>query len=126
VLDYSKHRVTDETLRLLMAWPDAAGVEARRDAMFAGDHINTTEDRAVLHVALRMPQGSRSRRRAGRRGDVHAVLTGWAISLTASATARGSGPPGKRIRAVVNIGIGGSDLGPAMATERWPTTRPPT
>ena len=66
-LDYSKHRVTDETLRLLMALARAAHVEERRDAMFRGDHINTTEDRAVLHVALRMPPGSHlDGRRPGR------------------------------------------------------------
>ena len=75
VLDYSKHRVTDETMRLLIDLADAAGVEARRDAMFAGDHINTTEDRAVLHVALRMPPGS-VLQVDGQDvvGDVHAVL----------------------------------------------------
>ena len=75
VLDYSKHRVTDETMRLLLGVARAAGVEARRDAMFAGEHINTTEDRAVLHIALRLPEGERlSVDGQDVAGDVHAVL----------------------------------------------------
>ena len=74
-LDYSKHRATDETLRLLMEVARAAGVEERRDAMFAGTHVNTTEDRAVLHVALRMPPGSElAVDGQDVTGDVHRVL----------------------------------------------------
>jgi glucose-6-phosphate isomerase len=117
-LDYSKHRVTDETLRLLMALARAAGVEARRDAMFAGGHINTTEDRAVLHVALRMP-ASEALSVDGQNvtGDVHAVLEKMGVLSDRIRNGTWVGAGGQRIAAVVNIGIGGSDLGPAMATE---------
>jgi glucose-6-phosphate isomerase len=117
-LDYSKHRVTDETLRLLMALARAAGVEARRDAMFAGGHINTTEDRAVLHVALRMP-ASEALSVDGQNvtGDVHAVLEKMGDLSDRIRNGTWVGAGGQRIAAVVNIGIGGSDLGPAMATE---------
>jgi len=118
VLDYSKHRVTDETLRLLMAVARTAGVEARRDAMFAGDHINTTEDRAVLHIALRLPQGEPlSADGQDVAGDVHAVLGRMGDLSDRIRSGTWVGATGERIRAVVNIGIGGSDLGPAMATE---------
>ena len=118
VLDYSKHRVTDETLRLLVDLARAAGVEARRDAMFAGEHINTTEDRAVLHVALRLPEGQ-TLTVDGQdvAGDVHAVLRRMGDLSDRIRNGSWVGATGKRIRAVVNIGIGGSDLGPAMATE---------
>ncbi len=117
-LDYSKHRVTDETLRLLMDVARAAGVEARRDAMFAGDHINTTEDRAVLHVALRMP-ASEALTVDGQdvSADVHAVLDKMGDLSDRIRNGSWVGATGERIKAVVNIGIGGSDLGPAMATE---------
>ncbi|MGP0029947.1 MAG: glucose-6-phosphate isomerase, partial [Acidimicrobiales bacterium] len=118
VLDFSKHRVTDETLRLLMDLARAAGVEARRDAMFAGAHINTTEDRAVLHVALRMPEGE-ALIVDGQDviADVHAVLRKMGDLSDRIRDGNWVGATGERIRAVVNIGIGGSDLGPAMATE---------
>ncbi len=115
-LDYSKHRVTRETLGLLVDLARAAGVEARRDAMLAGDRINTSEDRAVLHTALRLPR-SASLTVDGRDvvADVHEVLDamgGFTDRLRSGAWA---GATGKRIETVVNIGIGGSDLGPAMA-----------
>ncbi len=117
VLDYSKHRVTDETLRLLMALARAAKVEERRDAMFRGDHINTTEDRAVLHVALRMPPGSELQVDGQDvTGDVHRVLAKMGELSERIRNGTWTGATGKRIAAVVNIGIGGSDLGPAMAT----------
>src|SRR5580704_9246952 len=117
VLDYSKQRVTDETMRLLMDLADAADVAAHRDAMFAGDHINTTEDRAVLHVALRMPPGS-VLEVDGQDvvGDVQAVLATMGDLSDRIRNGQWTGATGKRIAAVVNIGIGGSDLGPAMAT----------
>ena len=118
VLDYSKHRVTDETMRLLMAVARAAGVEARRDAMFAGAHINTTEDRAVLHVALRMPEESPlSVDGQDVAADVHAVLKKMGDLSDRIRSGEWLGATGERIRAVVNIGIGGSDLGPAMAAD---------
>jgi glucose-6-phosphate isomerase len=118
VLDYSKHRVTDETMRLLLDVARAAGVEARRDSMFAGDHINTTEDRAVLHIALRLPEGERlSVDGQDVAGDVHAVLGRMGDLSDRIRSGTWVGASGERIRAVVNIGIGGSDLGPAMATE---------
>ena len=118
VLDYSKHRVTDETMSLLMEVARAAGVEARRDAMFAGEHINTTEDRAVLHVALRMPATEKLTVDGQNiTGDVHAVLDKMGDLSDRIREGHWVGATGQRIRAVVNIGIGGSDLGPAMATE---------
>jgi glucose-6-phosphate isomerase len=116
-LDYSKHRATDETLRLLMEVARAAGVEERRDAMFAGTHINTTEDRAVLHVALRMPPGAELVVDGQDvTGDVHRVLGKMGELSERIRNGSWTGATGKRIQAVVNIGIGGSDLGPAMAT----------
>jgi glucose-6-phosphate isomerase len=118
VLDYSKHRVSDKTLRLLMDVARAAGVEARRDAMFTGEHINSTEDRAVLHVALRMPP-SEVLEVDGQNvtGDVHAVLSKMSDLADRIRNGDWRGATGEPICAVVNIGIGGSDLGPAMATE---------
>ncbi len=117
VLDYSKHRVTDDTLHLLMDLARAAQVEERRDAMFAGAHINTTEDRAVLHVALRMPPGSELTVDGQNvTADVHAVLEKMGRLSERVRNGSWTGATGERIRAVVNIGIGGSDLGPAMAT----------
>ncbi len=117
ILDYSKHRVTDETLRLLMNVARAARVEERRDAMFAGEHINTTEDRAVLHVALRMPPGTELVVDGLEVvGEVHAVLARMGELSERIRNGSWTGETGKRIAAVVNIGIGGSDLGPAMAT----------
>jgi len=117
-LDYSKHRVTSDTLRALMAVARRAGVEERRDAMFAGEHINTTEDRAVLHVALRMPRESRLEVDGQDVvSDVRAVLDRMGGLSSAIRSGAWTGATGRRIRAVVNIGIGGSDLGPAMAYE---------
>ena len=117
-LDYSKHRATDETMRLLVAVARRAGVAERRDAMFSGRHINTTEDRAVLHVALRMPRGTRLEVDGQDVvGEVHRVLDQMGDLSDAIRDGRWTGATGKRIRAVVNIGIGGSDLGPAMAHE---------
>jgi glucose-6-phosphate isomerase len=115
-LDYSKNRVTDETLRLLRQLAEESHVAARRDAMFRGDRINTTEQRAVLHVALRAPRGE-SIVVDGRNvvPEVHAVLDRMADFADRVRSGRWTGHTGRRIRNVVNIGIGGSDLGPAMA-----------
>jgi glucose-6-phosphate isomerase len=115
-LDYSKNRITDETVRLLLQLAEERGVAKRRDAMFAGDKINTTERRAVLHVALRAPRGTRIEvDGADVVPDVHKVLdamTGFAMRLRSGAFV---GHTGKQIRNIVNIGIGGSYLGPEMA-----------
>ena len=117
-LDYSKHRATATTMDLLMDLAHMAGVEARRDAMFAGEHINTTEDRAVLHVALRMPADEHLRVDGQDvTADVHAVLDKMGDLSDRVRDGSWVGATGERIRAVVNIGIGGSDLGPAMAAE---------
>ncbi len=118
VLDYSKHRVTAETLGLLAAVARRAGLEALRDAMFAGSHVNTTEDRAVLHVALRLPRGA-TLEVDGQDvpADVHAVLDRMGEAARRIRSGEWTGCTGRRIAAVVNIGIGGSDLGPAMAAE---------
>jgi glucose-6-phosphate isomerase len=115
-LDYSKNRVTDETLRLLLGLAEAADLRGRIDAMFAGEHINVTEDRAVGHVALRVPRGARFEI-DGRdvAPDVHEVLDRMAAFADRVRSGEWVGHTGRRIRAVVNIGIGGSDLGPAMA-----------
>jgi glucose-6-phosphate isomerase len=115
-LDYSKNRITDETLAQLVALAEQAGVEQRRDAMFAGEHINSTEDRAVLHVALRMPR-SASLIVDGTDvvKEVHEVLDRMAAFSDAVRAGEWRGHTGKPISAVVNIGIGGSDLGPVMA-----------
>ncbi len=117
-LDYSRQRVTDDTLRLLRELAAARGVRERRDAMFEGVRINTTEDRAVLHVALRAPAGHRILVE-GRDvvADVHAVLDRMAAFAERVRSGEWLGHAGKRIRNVVNIGIGGSDLGPVMAYE---------
>ena len=117
VVDYSKQRATDETLRLLFDLARAAKVEEHRDAMFAGKHINSTEDRAVLHVALRMPPGSKLHVDGQDVvGDVQAVLGQMGDLSDRIRNGSWTGATGKRIAAVVNIGIGGSDLGPHMAT----------
>jgi glucose-6-phosphate isomerase len=115
-LDYSKNRVTDETMRLLLALADEAGVTARRDAMFAGERINITENRSVLHVALRMPRG-RSLVVDGRDvvADVYEVLDRMAAFAHRIHSGEWTGHTGKTITNIVNIGIGGSDLGPVMA-----------
>ncbi len=117
-LDYSKHRVTDETMELLLAVARAARVEERRVAMFGGAHINTTEDRAVMHPALRAP-ADEPRRVDGQdvTGEVHAVLDRMAAFAIRVRLGEWKGFTGSPIRNVVNIGIGGSDLGPAMATQ---------
>jgi glucose-6-phosphate isomerase len=118
VLDYSKNRVTDETLRLLVQLAEASGLRERIDAMFRGEKINVTERRAVLHVALRAPRGTAILVDAENVVDqVHAVLdatTGFANRVRSGGW---TGHTGKRLRNVVNIGIGGSDLGPVMAYE---------
>ncbi|MFF5721110.1 glucose-6-phosphate isomerase [Streptomyces buecherae] len=115
-LDYSKHLVTDETLRLLRALAAASGVAELRDAMFRGDKINVTEGRSVLHTALRAPL-SKVVESDGENvvPAVHAVLTKMATFSDRVRSGDWTGHTGKRIRTVVNIGIGGSDLGPAMA-----------
>jgi glucose-6-phosphate isomerase len=117
-LDYSKNRVTDETLRLLVALANDAGVAARRDAMFRGEKINITEKRAVLHVALRAPRGT-SIVVDGENvvPRVHAVLDKMTDFANRVRGGSWRGHTGKRMRNVVNIGIGGSDLGPVMAYE---------
>jgi glucose-6-phosphate isomerase len=115
-LDYSKNRITDETVRLLVALAEESGVATRRDAMFAGERINVTENRSVLHVALRKPRGE-SLLVDGRDvvKDVHAVLDRMAAFCERVRSGEWKGHTGKPIRNVVNIGIGGSDLGPVMA-----------
>jgi glucose-6-phosphate isomerase len=115
-LDYSKHRATDETIGLLVALAKACGVEERRDAMFAGEKINVTEDRAVLHVALRAPRGTVIEVDGHDVvPDVHAVLDRMGGFSDRVRSGAWTGHTGRRIRNVVNIGIGGSDLGPVMA-----------
>ena len=115
-LDYSKNRITDETLRLLLQLAEECGVAKRRDAMFAGEKINATERRAVLHVALRAPRGTRIEVDGQDVvPDVHKVLDAMADFATRLRSGAFTGHTGKRIRNVVNIGIGGSYLGPEMA-----------
>ncbi len=116
--DYSKNRITDETLSLLLQLAEESGLRARIDAMFGGQKINVTEKRAVLHVALRAPRG----RSIGIDGkdvvpEVHAVLAKMADFSTRVRSGEWKGYTGKPIRNVINIGIGGSDLGPVMAYE---------
>src|SRR3954452_351618 len=117
-LDYSKNRVTDETLRLLVQLADESGLRERIDAMFRGEKINVTENRAVLHVALRAPKGT-SIVVDGEDvvPQVHAVLDKMADFSERVRSGAWTGHTGRRIRNVVNIGIGGSDLGPVMAYE---------
>ena len=117
-LDYSKNRIDDETLRLLMQLAEQSGLRAQIDAMFRGDRINRSENRAVLHVALRAPRGA-SIRVDGYDvvPDVHAVLDRMAAFAERVRSGQWLGHTGRRIRHVVNIGIGGSDLGPVMAYE---------
>ncbi len=117
-LDYSKNRITEETIRLLVDLAAESGVPQHRDAMFRGEHINVSEDRAVLHVALRMPasaslvvDGTDVVR------EVHDVLDRMTDFANRVRSGQWTGHTGKRIRNVVNIGIGGSDLGPVMAYE---------
>jgi glucose-6-phosphate isomerase len=117
-LDYSKHRITSETLGLLIKLAEASGLRARIDAMFRGEKINVTENRAVLHVALRAPL-TQSIVVDGEDvvPQVHAVLDRMAAFATRVRSGAWTGHTGKRIRNVINIGIGGSDLGPVMAYE---------
>ncbi|MFJ9036482.1 glucose-6-phosphate isomerase [Streptomyces sp. NPDC102406] len=117
-LDYSKHLVTEETLRLLRELAAATDVFGLRDAMFRGEKINTTEDRAVLHTALRAPRDAVIEvDGANVVPDVHAVLDKMAAFADKVRSGEWTGHTGKRIKNVVNVGIGGSDLGPAMAYE---------
>ncbi|GHC57156.1 glucose-6-phosphate isomerase [Streptomyces violaceochromogenes] len=117
-VDYSKHLVTDDTLRLLRELAAATDVFGLRDAMFRGEKINTTEDRAVLHTALRAPRDAVVEVDGENVvPDVHAVLDKMADFANRVRSGEWTGHTGKRIRNVVNVGIGGSDLGPAMAYE---------
>ncbi len=117
-LDYSKNRITDETLQLLLQLAQESGLRDRIDAMFRGDKINVSENRSVLHVALRAPRGA-TILHDGRNvvPDVHAVLDKMADFSARVRSGQWKGQTGKRIRNVINIGIGGSDLGPVMAYE---------
>jgi glucose-6-phosphate isomerase len=117
-LDYSKHRITDETLKLLLKLAEESGLKARIEAMFRGDKINITEKRAVLHVALRAPKGEK----IVVDGEdvvpaVHEVLNRMSAFSERIRSGEWKGHTGKKIKNVVNIGIGGSDLGPVMAYE---------
>jgi glucose-6-phosphate isomerase len=117
-VDYAKHRLNDETLSKLFALARRADVEALRDAMWAGEHINVTEDRAVLHIALRAPKGVVFTDEGHDVvPDVHEVLDRMASFSNRVRSGEWVGHTGKRIRTVINIGIGGSDLGPRMAHE---------
>jgi glucose-6-phosphate isomerase len=117
-LDYSKNRVTDETMRLLLQLAEESGLKARIDAMFQGERINITEKRAVLHIALRAPRGD-SIVLDGKNvvPEVHSVLDRMADFSNRVRGGEWKGHTGKRIRNVINVGIGGSDLGPVMAYE---------
>src|SRR5262249_42309885 len=117
-LDYSKNRITDETLNLLLKLAEETDLRARIDAMFRGEKINSTEKRAVLHTALRAPRGAT----IVVDGEnvvpqVHAVLNKMADFASRVRSGEWKGHTGKRINNVINIGIGGSDLGPVMAYE---------
>ncbi|MEZ0054041.1 glucose-6-phosphate isomerase [Mycobacterium sp. MAA66] len=117
-IDYSKHRVTRETLTLLVDLARAADLEARRDAMFAGQHINTSENRAVLHTALRLPRDAQlAVDGQDVVADVHAVLDAMGTFTDKLRSGEWTGATGERITTVVNIGIGGSDLGPVMVDQ---------
>jgi glucose-6-phosphate isomerase len=117
-LDYSKNRITDETLRLLLQLAQECELEQRRDAMFAGEPINTSEHRSVLHVALRMPKGtSLVVDGVDVVAQVHEVLDRMADFARRVRSGAWKGHTGKPIRNVINVGIGGSDLGPVMAYE---------
>ena len=121
-LDYSKQRITDETLRLLLELAHACGVRERIAALFRGDRINVTEQRAALHIALRAPRSEHIDERIVVDGrsvvpDVHAELDHMAAFSSLVRAGEWKGASGKRVRNVINIGIGGSDLGPVMAYE---------
>jgi glucose-6-phosphate isomerase len=114
-IDYSKHRVTRETLKLLVDLARTAGLEQRRDAMFSGVHINTSENRAVLHIALRLPRGEELIVDGQNVvEDVHAELDKMGDFTDRLRSGEWTGATGQHIKTVVNIGIGGSDLGPVM------------
>jgi glucose-6-phosphate isomerase len=117
-LDYSKNRITDETLALLVELAEESGVPERRDAMFRGEHINVSENRAVLHTALRLP-ATATLVVDGQDvvADVHAVLARMRDFATRIRSGEFKGFTGKPIKNVINVGIGGSDLGPVMAYE---------
>ena len=118
VLDYSKHRITRTTIGLLTALARAAGLPERTEAMFTGEHVNTSEDRAVLHTALRLPRDAELVVDGQDVvADVHAVLDRMGEFSDAVRSGAWTGHTGERIRTIVNIGIGGSDLGPVMAYE---------
>ena len=117
-LDYSKHRITEETLKLLLELAEQSGLAAHRDAMFAGEKINTTEGRAVLHVALRAPKGAVIYVDGENQVPyVHEQLDKMSAFADKVRSGAWTGHTGKPIRTVINIGIGGSDLGPVMAYE---------
>jgi glucose-6-phosphate isomerase len=117
-LDYSKNRITDETLRLLLQLAEESGLRERTEAMFQGERINTTEDRSVLHVALRMPKGeSLVVEGVDVVAEVHEVLDRMSAFSERVRSGEWKGHTGRPIRNVINIGIGGSDLGPVMAYE---------
>src|SRR6202008_2514480 len=114
-IDYSKHRITRETLQLLIDLARTANLEEHRDRMFSGAHINTSEDRAVLHTALRLPRDAELVVDGQNVvEDVHAVLDAMGDFTDRLRNGEWTGATGKRISTVVNIGIGGSDLGPVM------------
>ena len=117
-IDYSKHRVTRETLKLLIDLARTARLDQRRDAMFSGVHINTSENRAVLHTALRLPRGAELILDGQNVvEDVHAVLDRMGDFTDRLRSGEWTGATGERIKTVVNIGIGGSDLGPVMVDQ---------
>src|SRR6202034_2905850 len=117
-LDYSKNRVTEETMRLLVALAEESGMPEHRDAMFRGEHINVSEDRAVLHVALRMPAGEQLVvDGTDVVAQVHEVLGRMADFANRVRSGDWKGYTGKPVKNVINVGIGGSDLGPVMAYE---------
>src|ERR1700722_4988400 len=117
-LDYSKNRITDDTVRLLLDLAKEADVAGRRDRMFRGEHINVSEDRAVLHTALRLPRDATLVvDGVDIVGEVHAVLDAMASFADRLRSGAWTGHTGKPIRNVINVGIGGSDLGPVMAYE---------
>jgi len=116
--DYSKHRITDETLGLLFKLAEESGLSAKREAMFSGEKINVTENRAVLHTALRAPKGSTILADGHNVvPEVHKVLDKMAVFANKIRSGKWKGHTGKTIKTIVNIGIGGSDLGPVMAYE---------
>ncbi|MCB0997633.1 MAG: glucose-6-phosphate isomerase, partial [Acidimicrobiales bacterium] len=118
LVDWSKHRLTDETVRLLLALADERGVGEAIAAMFDGEHLNVTEDRAAMHIALRAPRGA-SLMVDGTDvvPEIHAVLDAMAQFCNRVRSGQWRGATGRPVRTVINIGIGGSDLGPVMAYE---------